>query len=546
MDFQPYMTVQVVFIVLVVLFLIREIFVIRKESIEESNKLYCLLFVLLVGVLVRTLYLSYPYGLHRDEAIGGYDAWCLANYGVDSHLALFPVYLKSWGSGQSALYAYLAIPFIKIFGLSEPVFRLPMSIISSFCLLFLYYTLRKTQKNSLFIFCIIAFLAINPWHIIKSRYSLDCNIFPDLLIIGLCCIILGYYNRNNIKQNILIVLGFVVIAISAYGYGVSWFGLPLVVSLLLVYLYRTQKISLKMGIGILGGVILLVLPLILFGIGVISEKFEQYQIGVFTITKLSVGRHENTTFWGSENMLQSLWQYTKDAIRLIILGFDTSPSNSSFPYGIFYNLISVPFLIIGLKNIKEPSFRTINSFFCIILIASIPILLFVLPAIVHWNIIWFPLIYFTGYGLFLVLKNNVLLQRVFAYIYVIFFLTFLNGYARSEWLNKVDNTSLVKKEYLFAQDLKLEKLHTPPDMLYVPFLFYKPIDPKIFARTRVNVGDDMLTFVSSYDNVVIGYPDGIKPLPKTGYLIPTDYLSQMDLSEFKLHKGYSYSLIWND
>lgn len=546
MNFQPYMTVQVVFITLVVLFLAREVLLIKRKPQEDRKTLYFLQIILLIGVLIRCLYLSYPYGLHQDEAIGGYDAWCIANFGVDAHLASYPVYLKSWGSGQSALYAYLAVPFVKLFGLSEPVFRLPMALISSFSIIMLYYTLRKVNKNAFFIFCIIAFLVINPWHILKSRYALDCNIFPDLLIIGLCFIILGYFNLNKIKQNLLILFGFLIIAISAYGYAASWFGLPLLVILLLIFLYKEQKITLKMGICLLGGILLLVFPLLLFAIGIFSENSEQYQIGVFTITKLTVSRHEETSILGANNVLNAFIRYIKDAVRLLIMGFDTNPNNGFFPYGVFYNLISMPFLIIGLRNIKKSSFKTINLFFSIILIGSIPILLLVLPAVIHWNILWFPFIYFTGYGFYLTLKTNITLQRIFAYIYIIFFFCFLNGYIKSEWLNKIKNTSLIKNEFLFSQNLNLEKIYAPSDMLYVYFLFYKPIDPDIFNNTRVNTGTDMLTFVNSYDNIVIGYPDGIQPLSKTGYLIPTDYLPQIDLSQYKIHKGNYYSVIWND
>ena len=57
-----------------------------------------------------------PNGIHVDEMGMGYDAWCLAHFGVDRYLKAYPVYLMNFGGGQSALYAYLCIPFVKWFG----------------------------------------------------------------------------------------------------------------------------------------------------------------------------------------------------------------------------------------------------------------------------------------------------------------------------------------------------------------------------------------------------------------------------------------------
>ncbi|MCL1830734.1 MAG: hypothetical protein FWG21_04810, partial [Oscillospiraceae bacterium] len=53
-----------------------------------------------------------PRGINVDEAGMGYDAYCLANFGVSRDLLPFPLYLVNYGGGQSALYAHLASFFI--------------------------------------------------------------------------------------------------------------------------------------------------------------------------------------------------------------------------------------------------------------------------------------------------------------------------------------------------------------------------------------------------------------------------------------------------
>ena len=185
----------------------------KKSKLTESKSDYYYLLatqlVLFIGVASRLVYLEYPFGINLDEAIAGYDAWCLANYGVDQHLYSYPVYLKSWGSGQSALYAYLSAPLIKLFGLSLPMHRLPMAIISSVALFCFYFALKKANIKGLFVFLCILFLAFNPWHFTASRWALDCNLAPSFLLIATCVIIIAYYTAHRKKQLLLYALGFI-------------------------------------------------------------------------------------------------------------------------------------------------------------------------------------------------------------------------------------------------------------------------------------------------------------------------------------------------
>ena len=72
-----------------------------------------------------------PMAWHPDEAGSAYDAWCIANYGVDRYRMSYPVLFTNFGGGgQSALYTYMASFFVKIFGMSLYVFRIPAAIMS--------------------------------------------------------------------------------------------------------------------------------------------------------------------------------------------------------------------------------------------------------------------------------------------------------------------------------------------------------------------------------------------------------------------------------
>lgn len=537
------MFVQIIFLLGVLLFLGREIFLAKKRlDLVERRQLYFLQLILLIGVLVRSFNLLLPYGSFIDEPMGAYDSWCLANFGVDSNLASYPVYLKSWGTGQSALYAYLALPFIKLFGLSEESYRLPMSLIGSFVILFFYWTLRKTQKNVLLVFCLSAFLAINPWHIMKCRFGLDCNIFPDILLIGICFIVLAYNARTQAKQFISYLLAFSFLSISAYGYGVSWFMLPFLFVFLLFFLIKKKRISTQACIVSLVVSLLIVFPLILFAFSLFTGG-EQYQIGFITITQLEAGRHNATTIFGTTDIYQTLIDYLKISFKIFVWGIDGVRLNSFFPYGVFYNIISLPMFIIGLYYGKKEK-DLLSILFGAILISSIPIVLFVEPSVWHWNVLWFPVIYFTGLGIYKICQNK-LLQWTFLCIYITLFSSFIYMYFDKRTYVPFYSYNF-KEDVKFVQTLDVDKVYYPAEINHAYALFYAPVSPYIFAKTRIDEGWP-IKVAKSYGNVVIGLPNEIVPTPKTAYVIPNDLLKYIDPAEFKIRRGkHYYTVIWND
>ena len=86
--------------------------------------------LILLGAAVRLVWLGdVPLGLNQDEASIGYEAWALLEHGVDRHGYRYPVHFIAWGSGQNALYAYLAMPFIEFLGLNVVAVRLPQALL---------------------------------------------------------------------------------------------------------------------------------------------------------------------------------------------------------------------------------------------------------------------------------------------------------------------------------------------------------------------------------------------------------------------------------
>ena len=124
------------------------------------------LIILIIGFAVRLINLGkIPDGVNVDEASSGYEAYAIGNYGVDRNGKSMPVFLISWGSGQNALYSYMLIPFVKLFGLNVVTTRLPMAILGCISLIVMYKLLMLFKNKKLAIIG-FAFFAICPWHII--------------------------------------------------------------------------------------------------------------------------------------------------------------------------------------------------------------------------------------------------------------------------------------------------------------------------------------------------------------------------------------------
>ncbi len=376
----------------------------------------------------------------------------------------------------------------------------------------------------------------------KCRFGLDCNIFPDILLISICFILIAYNARTPRKQLISYLLGFSFLSISAYGYGVSWFMLPFLFVFLLFYIVKKKRISTKACIGSLLLSLFIVFPLLLFALSLFTGG-DQYQIGPITITQLESGRHNATTIFGAVDIYQTLMHYLKISFKMFVWGVDDVTLNSFFPYGVFYNIISLPMFIIGIYYGKKEK-SLLSILFGAVLISSIPIVLFVEPSIWRWNVLWFPVIYFTGLGIYKICINK-LLQTAFLGVYIILFSSFLYMYFDERIYNPFYSYTY-KGDVQFAQTLDVDKVYYPSEINHAYALFYAPVSPYVFSKTRIDEGWP-IKIAKSYDNVIIGLPNEIVPKPKTAYIIPNDLLKGVDVSKFNVRKGeYYYSVLWND
>lgn len=548
MDIEAYHSVILLLWVVCFVLLFRE-YKIAKElpASSDKNYWYAMLFILAFGVFVRSIWPSYPFGLYSDEAIGGYDAWSLANYGVDGHLASYPVYFKSWGTGQSALYAYLAVPFIKLFGLSEVTFRLPMIITSSAALFSIYYALKKTKVAYAMQFIVLMMFVISPWHWMMSRWALDCNLCPNLLIIATSLIIIVCYEESSYRRFVYALVASLLIALSAYAYGVSWFMLPLFCILIYGFLLKNKKLSVPQ-IAICGTLMLIVLiPLICFAC-VMFFDLEEFKLGFMTITKLDGDRASSTTVLGGMSVLS----YLKRGIMFLITGDDSFRWNSFFLWGQFYNIIGLPFIIYTFCNyVKTKKLGDIDKIFLIWFASTILIFILVEPNTNHWNLIWPPLLFFFGKGIYLFtswfVKWRKLIYSGFFMLGLFFGAYYFMYYSQSSFAKRNYNGFVKGLEEIakFTDQLDVDTVYNVHVPAYPQILFYTPMNPYEYVEKKRRVGEGY-SGSGDYGKHYFKTPFVLRPTSRVAYVVSNIAMDEVNETQYKIFRGDYFSVLWND
>ncbi len=79
---------------------------------------------------------------------------------------------------------YLAIPFVKILGLTPLAVRLPNLILSLLAIFFLYKLIHLVTQSSSLALVVATLLSISPWHIHFSRGAWESSTALSFIILG--------------------------------------------------------------------------------------------------------------------------------------------------------------------------------------------------------------------------------------------------------------------------------------------------------------------------------------------------------------------------
>ena len=482
-----------------IIFAILFIKLIYKDNFSFKNKIIMFeIIFLLIGFLARLLFINnYPIGLNVDEASAGYEAYSIINHGFDRHGNTFPVFLESWGGGQNVLYTYLLIPFIKIMGLNLFSIRLPMAIISCIYLCIFYLILKKTTNDKvahigLFI------LVICPWHIMKSRWGLESNIFPDMILVMIYFII----KFLESSKKIMLYIAFFIAGLSLYAYGTSYFFVPIFIFILIFILLKKRKINIYNTLILLFIFFLVSFPIITC---VFINKFNisTIKLGLVTIPKLTINRYSQISSIFSSNFIYDSFINLINSMAIIFLQYDSLNWNSLRFSGIMYKP-SIIFLIIGIFYSMRIKFNY-SFIFLIWLICSILLAFVCNPNINRLNILWFPIVYYTVIGIYTLISKYCKCEYIIMSLYIFLFLIFIFEYIFLGNNNMFTFNSEIEDVIKYVDkypknDIYFSKSIKDP---YIYFLFYNKYDTSKFVNSvRYEKCEDCYFMeVLSFDNI---------------------------------------------
>ena len=358
----------------------------RKQRMEYAAAAL----LLALGAALRLAALgALPFGLNQDEASAGYEAFALLTAGIDRCGKSWPVLFISWGSGQNVLMSYLALPFVALFGLSEWTLQLPNAL--SGCLtLFVFWRLARRTGGARFGLLALGLLAINPWHIMMSRWALESNQLPFFLLTGV-------WRTSLAEEKPWALVGAAAsFALALYAYGTAFFFLPLYLLCAVVWLRkRLRPASFCTALALFA---LLALPIALCQLRDALGMPEISILGV-TLPRLTEGRQAATSVFGGGGARAALENF-RGFLEILREGGDGLPWNA-LPFwrgGVFY-CFGLPTALLGIvRSVLERKDRRSEAPMRFALLSALVCAALIRCNINRINMIWLPLIYFSALG----------------------------------------------------------------------------------------------------------------------------------------------------
>jgi len=503
-DIKRFSLIHYVFALLV---LISAILIIRKfkfpslpslpsQLSEKQCKIAFVLIFLLAVILRLWGFGEYPAGLNQDEAIMAYDAYADLTYGMDQNGNHNSVYNVSWGGGQSMGYNYIMRPFIKIFGLNIITVRLPMLILSIVSLIFFYLLLKYLCGINVALLGLFL-LALNPWHIMLSRWALDCNLAPLIFLPAV------YFTTVSPKKPAFFISGMFLLGLSCYGYQVLLIIYAVFIPLMAWYVFRNKIVPIKYAIS---GFLIFVLVSAPLGLWWFINTFDYpaFKLLGLYVPRMTVLRSASTVNISIDNF--------KRFGEFMLTGNDGLISNAISPFGPFYSFMLV-FIVFGIY-VLFAKFKGKASEMKFWLLSTIILALVINININRINMIFFPFIFVATLGIAEIQKYVKSFVPVLASLIIITTAAFVNVYFTSfNQNNQYMYFNLYNKAIEYAvqnnpsnSTIYISGVNAP----YVFALYATKMPPQRFINTVVYANPDgEIRHVLRFDRFVTAVPNSL-------------------------------------
>ena len=517
-------------IVLCVIFSLAAILVlVRKKPFKDAvlsarTEIILLAIIGVVAVLIRVWQFGVvPGGFNQDGAMAAVDAKALAEYGTDRYGMSLPVHFTAWGYSQmNVLMSYLMVPFIKLFGLNPVAVRLPMLIVSLAGLVVLYLLVRGVfgRKQAL---VILAVAAINPWHIMQSRWALEANMLPHFLLFSV------YFFHLGQKRRIFLYLSMVFFGLTMYAYGIAFFAVPLLLIALAVYLLAKKAVKLWEA-----GLCLLIYGAVawpIFAVMAINYfDLETLCFLGFTIPYFPASVRAGDLVIFSPDISGQLVQNLQSLVNVVLLQKAGLPWNAIPEFGSMY-LFAMPLVILGAVLFAKKDTDNMPSAgkfaIGVWLIVSVLTALMVNGININRiNIIFYPLIILCGLGIYGIITAFEWRRAAAATIALIFAVSF--ALFSASYFGPHDET-VSRSFYSGFGEALCAAEETDADVIYVTnytqtensyyvseilTLFHSDIDAEYYmgtAKAYDDDGDALLPFSERYRFTGFSQPFDIDP-----------------------------------
>ena len=443
--------------------------------------------LLLAGGAVLRLYDlgGLPPGFNNDETAAAYDAWALIHYGIDRNGFSWPVHFVSWGSGQNALYSYLAMPFIALGGLTVAVTRLPMAL-SGVLTLFLMWKIGERAGGRGFALLVLLLLALSSWHIMASRWANEANLLPFVLLLSVY-----FLSRNDRGRFHIQALSVFTLTLSVYAYGTAYAFAPLFLAMVLVWLMLNRLADWRrlLALSALAGIV--ALPIMLL-VAVNSLGWDSIEVLGVSIPRYSgPPRYETISLlFGGDG--QRFWSNLPRLVNLVSGGVG-GWSHERLPWfgplpplAITLALVGLGIAIYRAKAQRDYGVHLLLAFwFC----AALLVALLAPVQITRGNALWLPAIYLIGVGAFYIGQRRRVILYALTAAYIAYGSVFVYQYFRDYGERAAGfyhsgigaaiqrAVAVAGEEAIYVADL--------PWKPYIYALFYTQDSPREYRETRV-------------------------------------------------------------
>jgi 4-amino-4-deoxy-L-arabinose transferase-like glycosyltransferase len=490
-----------------------------------------IILIVLISFLSVGLFLykitSSPPALNADEATNAYDAYSVLNSGKDQYGNFLPSRFKSFGDYKLPLLTYLAIPFIKIFGLNEFGIRMVnIPFVLFFPAVVYLLTLELFNKKSMGLAA--AFLiAFAPGLQLLGRQAHEGYMTAFFLTLTFY-LFLRFFKKQNLITYLLFTFNYLLML---FGYHSSrlWGGFFI---LLFIYFIIKKKIKLFYILGLIGAIIVFASTDIANTSSRIKNLLFFNNIG-FTL-KINELRAEG----GSRLFYNKLTVGAKEVVAQYLSYFSpqflVNNGDENYRFG-FQGVnpitpIEYIFIFIGLYYLflNKEKWR----FFILLMLFFSPIsgaLSWAGLSVTRTVFIFIPILIISSYGLVSLTNKKKYLAILFVICYLIF-----NIYSWDFYLNHYPKRAIILRSWQSGYKelvLYISENYTRFDRFYITrkngqpyifFLFYLNYPPSVYQRVAKLTPPDEYGFgqVESFDkfsfylpknevknSMVIGFPD---------------------------------------